>query len=201
MICYRCSKEVTAEQLFCPHCGAMQQKETPRKGVLVLTKAEAKKGCVKFLRMEGLAMPLRFELRPGIKDGHVLTVKNARFLLPDGRETAAPLEVTLLVVKDKKKKRRPAFLFLLLAAVALILYGMARNGVFDKPGRTEEEIRQEATETIPHFEERYFLSQMSTRDTEIVLALYEAMMNFSESCKIPLDIHIERFEDLFWLRI
>jgi len=200
MFCQVCGKEIAAETLVCPFCGASRTQGNPHRATIFLTKREAKKGCVKFLRMEGLLAPLRFELKPKIQNGRILTVKNARFRRADGSEITEPLEVTLLVMEEPKKKKRrllPRLLLLLAVITAAVLYGMAKDGVFDTPKRTDEEILRAAEETIPHFGDRYFLSRMTAEDLSVALDLYVAVMDFEESCKVQCEIRIERLEDLF----
>lgn len=197
MFCHMCGKELPQTETQCPFCGAPRVTARPRQATLVLTKKEARKGCVKILHMEGLAAPLRFELKPKVTHGRVLTVKNARFRREDGGEVVEPLEVTLLIQGGGKKKKGWPLLLTILAVIGVvILHGMAKDGSFETK-RTDAEILAAAEETIPHFADRYFLSRMTPGDLEVVLDLYVAMMNFEKSCAVRRDIRIERLGDLF----
>lgn len=130
MKCPKCGTDLISTAKYCPNCGS----SVVRTAIITLTLEEAKNGCLKELSLPDFPMPMRFNLRAGMKNDQVLKVNNAQFVDAGGNTYSAPLDVTIRIidgtqkpVKGKKKK----WWIPIVAAFGVILLIGAVNRLFD----------------------------------------------------------------------
>ena len=94
MYCPRCRENYPDLHGSCPECG---EALVPYARVtLTLGEAEARAGSKQTVSFPGMFSPAKISLIPGLKDGQMLSVKNARFAADEGYDTGV-LEIKLKV--------------------------------------------------------------------------------------------------------
>lgn len=58
-------------------------------------------------------------------------------------------------------------------------------------------MQEEAREWIPHFDEKFFLTQLTAGELQDACALYRSLMNFEEKCQLPYGLSVEQLEKVY----
>lgn len=105
MKCKKCGAEIPKGEIKCSACGWVSPVEKPVS--LELTTEEARDGCVKSIHAPCLERPLRLRLKPGITNGKMLLVNNAKVLGENGAVMERPIRVRIVVKDDKTQEEKP----------------------------------------------------------------------------------------------
>lgn len=103
------------DERYCPRCGAAVRTTRTRNVNIVLSRRDARRGCVRLLRYPGAPAPIKVKLPKKVSDGAELYINQVPFLTGEGTVTRGALRIT---VRVKRRSILPfvAMLFLLLTA-------------------------------------------------------------------------------------
>lgn len=189
-----------------------------------LTPGEARSGCFRTLRYPGAPRPLEVELPGQLADGTELYVE-APFLDAYGVETEGELKIVVHVVRPKRGYgAAAALMFVAAAALAVLLATFARDARRDSvtapevpvaaqstdsaltaptptvpPEPTEPPlslVQREARLLIPHFEQRYYLTQLDDRLLDSFCTLYRTVSSFSANCSFSQPLSKDELSNL-----
>lgn len=175
---------------------------------VTLTQSEAHSGCLRTINYAGAPKPLLVEFPRGLHDGSELYV-DAPFVTVRGSVEDQPLRIIVSVKKPRRNYAMGAVLmFVSAAALGVILASFVRDARTQRVPAPEitiaaqsesdfsssqvieatptapalSAVQQEALELIPHFELRYYLSQLDDRLLDSFCALYRTVSSFSATC-------------------
>lgn len=215
MRCRKCSHEISINTTRCNQCGAICEPI-----ILRVTSEEARDGCKKRIHAAFMANTILVTLQPGVQNGRIFQVRNAKILCDKGEIRTEPIYVKVSVGKvsggqyaaGKKKVIWPWFLLIvlfLITGIFAVVQGLfnqteANESSTTLPIQTESSvitpgIKYESVFEIPHFKNRIFLSQLD-EDLHIAFcAMYDSIMLFESDCEIPVEINEESFNLLIHL--
>lgn len=174
---------------------------------VTLTQKEARSGCICRVRYPDAPEPLRVQFPRGTHDGDVLYVDAPVYNGYGGIEEQS-LRILVSVKKPNRAYAAGALLaFVAAAALGVILTTFLRDARTERVPAPEititaqgensatanvidavpsmpqvSQARQEAQALIPHFELRYYLSQLDDRLLSCFCDMYSAVSSFSATC-------------------
>lgn len=188
-----------------------------------LSPSEARSGCLRTLRYPGAPAPLEVELPGGLEDGSELYV-SAPFYVDYGNIEERELKILVRVEKPRRGYgAAAALLFAAAGALCVLLVVFARDMRRDsvpsadipvavqvsdnaalavqtpEPTPTEEPltlVQREARTLIPHFEQRYYLTQLDDRLLENFCTLYRTVSSFSANCSFSQPLTKDELSNL-----
>lgn len=154
---------------------------------ILLTRAEADLGCQKEIFCDGMHTPITVTLQPGIEEGHQLCLENVPFTDKQGFVQYYRLQVNVRV----RKKTHSGAIIAAVIVLGILLAVVA--GAIMRPDESQHRYydgpAMDPAEVFPHYELRYYLSQMDPELQQAAALLYTAAMDFETSCKLPRGIH------------
>ncbi len=218
MKCRNCGAEMTPQDRKCKSCG------TPADRIVRvrLTPQEAKQGCQKMINDPGFARPIKINIRPEARHGLQLLVNNVLLLDDYGNTLVGRVRVIVQIPESgvpvkKKKHGLPVGLVIgalavLICAIALVIIlilpkdgpgepsvGTDGTGGHQSTSEGEGLVSYDSAYKIPHFEDRYFLSQLDKKMDANFRCMYDSVMDFQPSCQLPNPVTEEEFSTLLSL--
>lgn len=187
-----------------------------------LTPGEASSGCFRTVNYPGAPAPLDVELPGRLDDGAVLYVE-APFINEYGLINEGELRIVVRVVQSKRGYgAAAALIFVAAAALVVMIVALVRDSHRDvvtapnypaaqvtenvitvqptpEPEPTPEPlslVQQEARLLIPHFEQRYYLTQLDDRLLESFCTLYRTVSSFSANCSFSQSLSKDELSNL-----
>ena len=130
-ICPNCGAALAVDERYCPRCGAAARSTKTRSMNIILSRRDARRGCVRQLRYPGAPGPIKVRLPGALHDGSQIYVNELPFLTGEGQVVQGALRLDVTV---KKSRVLPTLMGLALFAAlfcALLLFTGER---MPKPG-------------------------------------------------------------------
>jgi len=204
MKCTQCGSEVAAGKNFCTVCGAAAP-QPPIAVTVLLSQEDARQGCRKALRLEGMAQPVMLQLPGNLSDGQQLRVPKVRVNSQE-RDVLLTLRIQSPTPAKPKKKHSgkwiwPVLIVAMLVLAAAFLYRPVMDLLHPQPEPTlsSQQIREEAALLIPYFEQRYLLQQLQDEELSLFCQLYRGAKESRETISVSGDLPSQTLELLMHL--